>query len=127
MVYSPLEKLRQAGGVSNGLFYASPIEREVVDMLNAYSVKMLIIDEIHNILAGRNNKQHEFLNTLRYIGNVLKISIVCVGTKDAYLAIRSDPQLENRFEPFLLPTWSIGKEYECLRKHCVHIAVEKAV
>jgi hypothetical protein len=39
---------------------------------------------------------------------------VCVGTKDAYLAIRSDPQLENRFEPFPLPLWKAGPDYDSL-------------
>jgi len=75
---------------------------------------MLVIDEIHNVLSGRNDKQHEFLNALRYLGNALKIPIVCVGIKDAYLAIRSDAQLENRFEPFLLPAWKSNQEYESL-------------
>ena len=32
--------------------------------------------------------------------------LACLGTKEAYLAIRSDDQLENRFEPFPLPRWS---------------------
>jgi hypothetical protein len=34
-----------------------------------------------------------------------------VGTKDAYLAIRSDDQLENRFEPMLLPVWEEGDDF----------------
>jgi len=34
-----------------------------------------------------------------------------LGTKDAYLAIRSDDQLENRFEPFILPKWQYDQEY----------------
>ena len=29
---------------------------------------------------------------------------------EAYLAIRTDGQLENRFEPFLLPSWEDGPE-----------------
>ncbi len=38
------------------------------------------IDEIHNALAGQNNKQREFLNVLRLIGNELKIPLICVDT-----------------------------------------------
>jgi len=79
-----------------------------------YKVKMLIIDEIHNALAGQNNKQREFFNVLRLIGNELRIPLICIGTKDAYLAIRSDAQLENRFEPFILPRWKAGIEYDSL-------------
>lgn len=53
----------------------------------------------------------EFLNLLRFLGNELQIPIVALGTKDAYLAIRSDDQLENRFEPFILPRWEYNEEY----------------
>src|SRR5712691_10530474 len=42
-------------------------------------------------------------------GNELGIPIVGVGTREAYLAIRSDDQLENRFEPFTLPLWEPGE------------------
>lgn len=61
--------------------------------------------------AGNTYKQREFLNILRFIGNELQLSIVCVGIKDAYLAIRSDDQLENRFEPFILPLWNNNNEF----------------
>lgn len=80
-------------------------------MLKVKQTKVLIIDELHNILAGNANKQREFLNIFRYIGNELQISIVGVGIKDAYFAIRSDDQLENRFEPFILPLWKDDNEF----------------
>ncbi|MFZ2316107.1 MAG: TniB family NTP-binding protein [Gammaproteobacteria bacterium] len=108
------DKIRAGGGFETMLLHASPLEDNVIKVLTHFKVKMLIIDEIHNVLAGRNDKQHEFLNALRYLGNALKIPIVCVGTKDAYLAIRSDAQLENRFEPFLLSAWKASQEYESL-------------
>jgi hypothetical protein len=65
----------------------------------------LLIDELHNLLAGRSDTRREFLNVLRHLGNQLRIPLVGVGTQEAYLAIRSDEQLENRFEPFTLPIW----------------------
>lgn len=89
-------------------------EPAVYREMKTFNVRMLIIDEIHNMLAGTYRQQIEFLNVIRYIGNEVKIPIVCVGTKDAYLAIRSDAQLENRFEPFPLPTWQMGKDFEAL-------------
>lgn len=42
---------------------------------------------------------------LRFLGNTLRIPIVGLGTKHAQIAVRSDDQLENRFEPIPLPTW----------------------
>jgi len=33
-----------------------------IKLMRATKVKMLIIDELHNLLAGNNNVQREFLN-----------------------------------------------------------------
>ena len=49
-------------------------------------------------------------NLLRFLGNELRIPLVGVGTREAYLAIRSDDQLENRFEPMLLPPWEANED-----------------
>lgn len=87
------------------------IEQTVLRILGSIDTRVLIIDEIHNLLSGSNSKQQEFLNLLRFIGNELRLSIVGVGIKDAYLAIRTDNQLENRFEPLVLPTWSDDVEF----------------
>ncbi|EEA8480211.1 TPA: TniB family NTP-binding protein, partial [Escherichia coli] len=46
----------------------------------------------------------------RFLGNELRIPLVGVGTRDAYLAIRSDDQLENRFEPMMLPVWEANDD-----------------
>lgn len=40
----------------------------------------------------------------------MRIFLVGVGTREAYLAIRSDDQLENRFEPIVLPLWEVNDE-----------------
>ena len=103
--------------IYNGLRCRTKIpafEPAVYREMKKFNVRMLIIDEIHNALSGTYRQQIEFLNVIRYIGNEVKIPIVCVGTKEAYLAIRSDPQLENRFEPFSLPTWQAGNHFEAL-------------
>lgn len=84
---------------------------QTIRILTQLSTRMLIIDEIHHIIAGSQNKQRHFLNTIKYLGNELKIPIVGVGTKDAYNAIQTDPQLANRFEPVVLSRWEMGTEY----------------
>ena len=87
--------------------------REVLtlQLMRTVGVRILIIDELHNLLGATANRQRELLNMLRFIGNELRISIVCLGIRDAYLAIRSDDQLENRFHPLLLPPWELGDEF----------------
>jgi hypothetical protein len=81
------------------------LEHVTLRLLRSCGVRMLVIDELHNVLAGRGDTRREFLNLLRFLGNELRIPLVGVGTRDAYLAIRSDDQLENRFAPLMLPCW----------------------
>jgi hypothetical protein len=86
------------------------LEQQALSLMRRIGVKMLVIDELHNILAGNSNSRREFLNLMRFLGNELRIPLVGVGTRDAYLAIRSDDQLENRFEPLILPLWQVDKD-----------------
>lgn len=84
---------------------------QAIRILRYAETKMIIIDEIHHLLAGSSTKQRQLLNTIKYLGNELRIPIVGVGTKDAYRAIQVDPQLANRFEHSVLPRWDYGEEY----------------
>jgi hypothetical protein len=90
------------------------MEQLALALLRKVGVRMLVIDELHNVLAGNSVNRREFLNLLRFLGNELRIPLVGVGTRDAYLAIRSDDQLENRFEPMMLPVW----EANTIAAHC---------
>lgn len=87
------------------------LERMSLRLLRAVECRMLIIDELHNLLAAPGQRQREMLNLLRFLGNELRIPLVCLGTREVYLAIRTDDQLENRFQPFLLPVWEDGPEF----------------
>ncbi len=80
-------------------------EQQVLHLLRKTGVKLLIIDEIHNILAGSSPQLGQMLNLLRYLGNELQIPLAAVGVKEALQVIQSDDQLANRFEPFPLPRW----------------------
>jgi Bacterial TniB protein len=86
------------------------LEQVALTLLRKVEVRILVIDELHNVLAGPGNIRREFLNLIRFLGNELRIPLVGVGTREAYLAIRSDDQLENRFEPFALSRWEPNEE-----------------
>ena len=66
---------------------------------------LLVIDEIHSLQAGTIREQVRFLNMLRFLGNELRVPLVCVGTAQARNALRTDDQLVRRFEAFSLPPW----------------------
>lgn len=89
--------------------------QQIINLLSRLNVKMLVIDEIHNVVAGNLNKQRCFLNTIKYLGSELQIPIVGVGIKEAFNAIpnaiQTDLQLANRFEPVLLPRWELNAEF----------------
>ncbi len=87
------------------------LETVALNLMRKCNVRMLIIDELHNMLAGRQNIQREFLNLIRFLGNELRIPIVGIGIREAWHAICTDPQLENRFAPLILPLWQNDSEY----------------
>jgi Bacterial TniB protein len=89
-------------------------EMQALHLLRATGVRVLIIDEIHNALAGTTGKLSEMLNLLRHLGNELQIPLVAVGVKEALQVIHSDDQLANRFEPFALPRWHDDEELRAL-------------
>jgi len=86
------------------------LEQLALRVLRGVGTRVLMIDELHNMLGGTRTARGEFLNLLRWLGNELRIPIVGAGTRDAWLAIRTDPQLENRFEPFAPPPWQVGPD-----------------
>ena len=77
-------------------------------------VKMLIVDEIHHLIAGNLNKQKDFRNALKSLGNETKIVIVAAGIEDAYNAFNTDPQMSSRFTPEVLPVWKADMKFGAL-------------
>lgn len=89
-------------------------QQRVLSLLRELEVKVLIIDEIHHVLAGSSSKQRLFLNVIKYLSNELQIPLICAGTRLAFNAIQTDAQLSNRFEPRILNKWSNNNEYKRL-------------
>jgi hypothetical protein len=90
------------------------LERTTVRLLGDLGVQVLVLDEIHNVLAASWREQRVVFNTLRYLSNELKLSLVCFGIMEARQAINGDVQLARRFDSVSLPRWMAGKEFEQL-------------
>ena len=88
----------------------SVLESLALRLLAELRPGMLVIDEIHSLQAGTIREQARFLNMLRFLGNELRIPLVCVGTAQARNALRTDDQLVRRFEAFALPPWREGED-----------------
>ncbi|MEC7795273.1 MAG: TniB family NTP-binding protein [Pseudomonadota bacterium] len=90
------------------------MEQAALRIIEAIGVQVLVIDEVHNILAGTYREQRIVLNTLRFLSNRLQISLVCFGVNDAREAIGGDVQLARRFEQFTLSRWAANEDFETL-------------
>jgi hypothetical protein len=106
--------LSALGAPQNSRATVVDLEQVALRLMRAVDIKVLLLDEIHNILAGTFREQRVILNALRYLSNELKISLVCFGVNEAREAISGDVQLARRFEEFPLPRWSADVDFEQL-------------
>ena len=87
---------------------------QVKRLFRQMEVRVLIIDEIHHLIAGSQNRQREFRNALKSLSNEAKVSIVASGIEEAYNAFNADSQLSSRFVPIEMPRWSPGADLGAL-------------
>ena len=85
--------------------------RQVKTILEQVGTRLLILDEIHNVLAGAMTRRWHFMNVIKYISNDLCLPIVAAGTDAAFNVITTESQLSNRLQPMLLPYWKDDKEF----------------
>jgi hypothetical protein len=107
--------LNQTGGLGTSYTTKAALCGVVLDRLPNMGTRMLIIDEIHHLIAGSTNQHRNCLTALKYLANELQISMVVAGISTAHYALSTiDPQLENRFKPIKLPRWKPGQEFDRL-------------
>ena len=87
---------------------------QVKRLFRELGVRMLIVDEIHHLIAGSLNRQREFRNAIKSLSNETKVSLVVLGIEEARAAIYSDEQFSSRFIPYELPMWSNNKAFSRL-------------
>lgn len=78
------------------------LRAECLDLLKAVGVRVLLIDEFHNVLRGNTEEQRIGLTTIKYVMNALGRPIVVAGTSEAYNAVNKDPQMLSRLKPIYL-------------------------
>jgi Cdc6-like AAA superfamily ATPase len=107
--YSAL--LFELGAPHNTSAGLSTLERLARDLLRRIAPRMLVVDEVHHLLAGSYREQRASLNLLKYLANDIRLSIVLVGTHDAPIALQTDSQMSSRFTPFEIPRWRENDEF----------------
>jgi hypothetical protein len=126
MVKAPPTPDEKAFYVSILMHFATPITRtgsahdkrlQACALMAQTKVKMVIIDEIQDILAGDMKRHRAMLNAIKSLGNALKIPIVAAGTEPALNAVNVDPQISNRFHPAYLLRWLPNESFFELLKN----------
>lgn len=83
----------------------------VMHILPQLRLRMLFLDEIHNVLAGSAKQSEAFLNTLKYLSNQLYLPVVLIGTESALNVIRTDEQVLSRYPAFTLSPWAQDEQF----------------
>lgn len=108
------EILGGMGGVFSHGTSVTILRHRIRALARQLEVRMLVIDEIHSLLAGTFREQRIILNAIRFLANDLRIPLVCLGTDEANQALMTDPQLADRFAAAELPAWEDDAAFEQL-------------
>ncbi len=86
--------------------------KAAVDLLRSIDLRVLLIDELHNVLEGSANAQRKGLNSIKYLMNELRRPVVCAGTVEVLNAIKSDPQMHSRLKRLPLARFSDDADFQ---------------
>ena len=87
------------------------VEHTALILLRRLKPRVILVDEVHHLLAGTAREQRTALNLLKFLSNELSCSVVALGTRDAVAAMHSDSQIASRFADFELPCWQEDESF----------------
>ena len=90
---------------------AALLLRRAYDALGAIEPRIIVSDEINNLLSGSGFNQRLILGKLKDLTNRFKTHLILAGTQDAQAAVLSDEQLKRRLDRFELPKWDLNPEF----------------
>lgn len=94
------------------LYVGSRRERMTLKVCRQAQVKLLMLDEIQDVLSSTDRQMRIALETIRLLMNELSLPVVALGTEKAKQAMSQDPHLDARFTYRELPTWTQGKHLD---------------
>lgn len=109
MIYNEiLKKLRAS---HKGKIQGQEKHLQVLYLMEQVGVKMLGFDELGNISQGSDGQRKSVLNTLKYLGNSLKIPIAAAAVPTVEKYIQTDDQWDNRFHREELSRWALNQDF----------------
>lgn len=82
---------------------SSKLRSLALNILDRVGNRVLIIDEIANVITKDLNRQTIAMNATKFITNELERPIVLGVTPEAFTVVNKDKHLKTRFEPIFLP------------------------
>jgi hypothetical protein len=133
----PVVSIQMPPGVTQRILYLTLLETigvhgparamfetktQALRALRDLEVRVIVFDEVHNLLAGGFREQRKILAELRYLSNELMLSFVCFGTHDAREAFAGDSQLARRFGLSELGAWDLDMDFAADRDRVEKLA-----
>lgn len=100
--------LRALGCPHIASYTADEREELVIALLQNAGVRMLIIDEIQDVLKRSVRQMENTFEGIKYLMNEAGISIFALGTEHAEQAMMREEHLVTRFRSIKLPLWQVG-------------------
>lgn len=83
------------------------LEQQALGLIRECGVKVIVIDELHNLIKFSPVAYGQFLNMIRHLSTALRTSVVAAGLPQVEQALFHDAQLANRFRTFRLEPWGV--------------------
>ena len=85
--------------IIDGLGHKAPCTRRGTDLeilalrlLHRNPPRLMIVDDVHHLLAGSVREQRQSLNQHKFMSNELRMPVVALGIGEALYAMQADPQ-----------------------------------
>lgn len=106
------DRISAALKLTPGIIKIRNMPDALVSAFQSKNIRMLLMDELNNLLIGGRVDQRKNLALLRALsGPPLSLSIIGFGVEDAENALENDPQLARRFQREALPQWKESEEF----------------
>lgn len=95
---------------------ATEMELRTKDILRRAKCKLLVIDEMQDLLNAPEREQLKVIETIKNLMTELRIPVLALGTVSAHENFHADPHMMARFKTIELPLWRANDELAALLK-----------
>lgn len=86
-------------------------ELAVIRLFKALGITGFAVDEIQDLAKGTYREHQQVLLAIKYLTNVARIPLFCLGTPESERAFRGDKPLAKRLRAFQLPQWKLDQSF----------------